>query len=532
MENNAWKYQDYLCSVCGLPLRSPHCGTEEFLEDRSHPGFDTEDAIAKLTKGELWLDDAMLLCDPDDEVAHMIPSFSYENLRDYAMQHLDTHTSLPPPLEPPAKSNIEEFKAEHMGGPCFYLYDLGGIKREVNVNHWDFPTFDGRSYIPIHSACLGMAKKVIRHSSHKYLGSIRSLFLALRWRHAVSNMFGTARAEANYMLAPTRWYLSRVSFWEYGAYDEDGTSDRAEWPGPTHDPEFNLLYTFLSDPIEIEDLTDTILSNLEPCRRDAVRDDATHLQNSLAALPEDIFQVVLSQLRSFRDLPRRATYSIPQHYWKNELILGGKGLLPWLWDIDPDKVNCKADEPCPGGEDFEWNWELLVRQLSRNVDGGIGLDIPGHDVADAISTVFTHNVGTCTYTGYHNDLRYVPRGLHNRRRIWQLLEEMFVGDQLPLEGKPDRDRKHVPPRQKCVQLPWTKEGDLRDSAIWLPTIKRNGAFIRLIGGQVYSTTSKSPLQYWQTPEFRRENGEEADEPVKPASATEVLEVIRKLGYPV
>lgn len=47
---------------------------------------------------------------------------------------------------------------------------------------------------------------------------------------------------------------------------------------------------------------------------------------------------------------------------RKRIMLAGKGLLPWLWDIKPDQVNSKANEPCPGGQDFEWNWELLVRQ--------------------------------------------------------------------------------------------------------------------------------------------------------------------------
>ncbi|KAI1778009.1 hypothetical protein F4818DRAFT_332211 [Hypoxylon cercidicola] len=330
-------------------------------------------------------------------------------------------------------------------------------------------------------------------------------------------MFGATLAEANYMLGPTCWHLPRCHFWEGGEHYDEESGIKAQWPGPTQDAEFNLLYTFLGDPIKIENLTDTILYNLEPCRRDAIGDSATKLQNQFAALPEDIFRTILSHLRSFRDFPRRAMYTLPQHFWKNELILAGKGLLPWLWDIDPGKANSKANEPCPGGESFEWNWELLVRQLTRSVDGGMRNDVPEHvDVHDPHRKEFIHGEDLWTCNGYDNDMKHMPRGLHNRRRIWQLLEEMFVGDQLPLEGDPERGKKHVSPEQKCVQLPWTKEGSLRESAIWLPTIKRDGAFIRRIGGQVYSITNKSPLQYWQTAGFRHDTGEKVDEPVKPA----------------
>lgn len=290
----------------------------------------------------------------------------------------------------------------------------------------------------------------------------------------------------------------------------------------------------MSDPVEIESLTDTLLSNLEPCRRDAAGDEARSLQAHFAALPADIFEIIMSYFRPFRELPRKANHTLPQHFWRNELALASKGLLPWLWDIDSDKVAAKSNEPCPGGQDFEWNWELLVRQLSRGVDGGIRADVPEHiDVYASRGSRggFDHEEDLWTCTGYDNDLRHVPRGLHNRRRIWQLLEEMAVGDQLPLAGEHLRDSKYIPPMQKCVQLPWTKEGDLRASPIWLPSINRDGAYVRKIGGHVYRIASERPLQYWETDEFRALN-DQMDERVDIASVAEILEVIRELGYPV
>lgn len=325
--------------------------------------------------------------------------------------------------------------------------------------------------------------------------------------------------------------MLRENFWEYGDYSHE-RNDTDQWPGPTEDSEFNLLYSFLSDPIEVENLTDTILSNLKPCRRRAVVADADRLETQLAALPEDIFHSILSYSRSFRDLPRKATHTLPQHFWKNELMLAGKGLLPWLWDIDLNKITAKTNEPCPEGEDIEWNWELLVRQLSRGVDGGIRTEVPDHvDVYDDSRKEFKYDEDLWTFTGYHIDMTHVPRGLHNGRRIWQLLEEMFVGDQLPLEGELRRGRSRVGPKKKCVQLPWTKEGALRESAIWLPTINVDVTFVRKIGGQVYSINNRGVLQYWQTTEFRRDNGRHDGKPAEPAPVPEILEVIRKLGYP-
>lgn len=226
---------------------------------------------------------------------------------------------------------------------------------------------------------------------------------------------------------------------------------------------------------------------------------------------------------------------MPQDFWKDELALGGKGLLPWLWDIDLGRVNAKASQPCPGGPDLEWNWELLVRQLSRGVDGGIQSHVPEHiDVYAACSNRgdFDNLEDLWTCTGYDNDLKHVPRGLHNRRRIWQLLEELMVGDQLPLVGQPDKHLTDVPPMEKCVELPWTREGDLRSSGVWLPSIDIRDAFVRRIGGHITRIVGKSPVQYWQTREFRAQHGGEWDEPVEPASVLEMLKVIKNLGYPI
>lgn len=70
---------------------------------------------------------------------------------------------------------------------------------------------------------------------------MRSLFLALRWRHAISRISGGAQEVANYTLQPTYWYEPYWNFWEYNDCDED--LDRSHlWPGPTRDAEFNMLY--------------------------------------------------------------------------------------------------------------------------------------------------------------------------------------------------------------------------------------------------------------------------------------------------
>lgn len=294
--------------------------------------------------------------------------------------------------------------------------------------------------------------------------------------------------------------------------------------------------------MDIRNLTDTLLSNLEPCRRNIVDPETLILQTCLTNLPEDIFHIILLYLRSSRDLPQAPNYILPQRFWKDELIGARQGILPWLWDIEPDKINSKASDSCPGEDGLEWNWEALVRQLSCRVDGGIRQDVPEHIDVYAPSGRRGHyefDEDMWTFTGYAVNLKHVPKGLHNRRRIWQLLEEMFVGDQLPVAKKKSggnlwtmNTHELLSPTEKCVELPWTKEGGLKESAIWLPALCMDYAFARRIGGTVYAIAKKSLAQYWQSSEFRKAKGDESEDPVEPASVAEIYEVIRKIGYPV
>lgn len=246
LANNAWHNLEYICSVCGLPFQS-YDERGWILDCRSGPlppEVDNEDAIAELATNEDWLNDVVLLCDPDDEVGELIPSFAYKELSNCTFKRFENHpSSLHLGQSVARSSKIEEHEGEHMGGPCFYLCEPGCVrKHEVNISHEDFPTFDGRSYIPIHSACLTMAKRVIEFSSQKYLRSMRSLFLALRWRHAISRKSGGIREESNYTLGSSHWYGPQRGWWWQGGVEYEIKDGNVPWPGPTKDTEFNMLY--------------------------------------------------------------------------------------------------------------------------------------------------------------------------------------------------------------------------------------------------------------------------------------------------
>ncbi|KAF4827875.1 hypothetical protein CGCTS75_v007861 [Colletotrichum tropicale] len=237
-------------------------------------------------------------------------------------------------------------------------------------------------------------------------------------------------------------------------------------------------------------------------------------------------------------MPRISSRLVPQPLWKEQLKAGCQGLLPWLWDVEPALIDAKDAEPCPGSPEFEWDWELLFRQLSRGIDyGKITEPIDRHRVEDLrqVDLVFDK---ACT--GYSTDMQYVPAGLHNRRRVWQLLEEVFVGDALPWETtvvSGYASTTHIPAIEDCVPLWWNKSGDqILSEPIWIPSINNIDAFRRRLGGEVYILERYAGLQYWQKPSLiaqHETSGDETETPdVHGASVEEIYSVLRPLGYPV
>ncbi|KAL4406424.1 hypothetical protein CABS03_12825 [Colletotrichum abscissum] len=78
------------------------------------------------------------------------------------------------------------------------------------------------------------------------------------------------------------------------------------------------------------------------------------LTDNLSKLPTEILDNILAAMG--RDMPPESSHQLPQRLWKDQLKAGSRGLLPWLWDIDPACVDAKDSELCPGGESFEWDW--------------------------------------------------------------------------------------------------------------------------------------------------------------------------------
>lgn len=235
---------EYCCSVCGLPCRRLGGRVGEILDDITSTQYSQgvdQKLVRELQGGAGWLDQVRLLCDPDDEVGHLIPTLAYENLEK------PWQSTAPEPARPrPQAAEIEEYPAEQEGGPFFHRRHRHGYVGaayaqpcQVNVDYWDFPTADGRAYIPVHVACLEMAKRVIRTSSNRFLNSMRGFWTALRWRHGMTHKFKSEDSQANYMLAPRHWYHPNPAWLDlpYGAGQVN-----EKWRGPSGEPAFNIYH--------------------------------------------------------------------------------------------------------------------------------------------------------------------------------------------------------------------------------------------------------------------------------------------------
>ncbi|KAF4458894.1 factor for adipocyte [Fusarium albosuccineum] len=457
------------CTICGIQPFP----WENNLPER--PSF----GLAEMTD---WWGDVVLLCDPSDEVGHLVSSC------DNKSTPIDTSTMLYTIHEYSQDNSRPEIEMHDATWAVNSLFNLPKLKDFTKMVHLDssnsqFKTFDGRVYIPVHRSCLGLAEKVWALSNHCYIRDMRGLWTALRSR-------------LDY----------RMLFCPHIGSGKDFAWTRA-WPGHNRAAAKNFRDLFGINPLHIPNLTNTILGNLEQAVTGRTKKLVHKTAVRIAA----------------RKLPEAAAGTLPQWFWRDQL---NAGTLPWLWDIDTELIDAADRKSCPGGENYEWDWELLYRKLSQGVDFGVrnGIDREWDPCWDKERNgrVIRPAESNWVTTGYHDTLKHVPPGLHNRRRVWQLLEEMFVGDVLPWTEMGWQDEGL--PEKECMPMLWTKSGRFSERPFWLPRIDIGG-FGYKIKGSVYLRWDYHPMQYWQKfkPGLKRE---------PPATVEKINAVLRGLGYPV
>ena len=223
------------CLICGIKLY------QFVLEDEHDRQW-----VAELSSRSDWWADVRLLCDPDDELGTACPTFSYSGLtrRCYTTEGLACPEKLRPRSE---ASDIEDHPGRFEGVGCFLRLDPDGpktvwIKRATYESHHQ-RTFDGRQYIPVHSVCLDIAKKVWERSPKEaFVKDMRGLFLALAWRYCMlTKCYGFMREyPPNYMVGRADFYMKWDSWRRQLTNPRSKFRPKRALPGHAEDPLDNI----------------------------------------------------------------------------------------------------------------------------------------------------------------------------------------------------------------------------------------------------------------------------------------------------
>ncbi|SCO76809.1 uncharacterized protein FRV6_01021 [Fusarium oxysporum] len=251
-----------------------------------------------------------------------------------------------------------------------------------------------KMYIGIHAACDDLASHVIKSPFSSNIRSTSELWLTLERRCA--SYLGQRLQQCplprdmNYIppipnnlpgqpisLGFERYYIPEYCIENWGD----------EWGG-----------WWDEDPIEIPDLTARLLSNLEPL-------DDISAEISTEVSPEQINDYIYSFFQDTQSFPND-NYRISQSIWKEIFFQ-----IPFLWDLDILAVYDRTGSNAKNVE--KWNWEKLTRQVMSS---------PHPSPPDAASY---RKEGIWSYEEVGLD---VPGGFTNRRRIWQILEDMRPND--------------------------------------------------------------------------------------------------------
>ncbi|OTA65974.1 hypothetical protein K449DRAFT_431436 [Hypoxylon sp. EC38] len=287
--------------------------------------------------------------------------------------------------------------------------ELAYNQEEVLANHSYGRDMNGEwgsmpYYIATHGACLEVAESAMRHSPHDiFVRDLRTLWKVLRMRFKVDDSYYMSLimdsvARPQRIQLPHAYYMPfRPSPLAMG-YAPGEEADQAA--ASNHKIErWEAAY-----PLHVPDATETILKNLKSLPpAPATIPEAIHSQKKFLALPPELQNHICTFLTSSHGMPNLCNGLLPQSVWR-EILISGR-CLPFLRDLDVNIIQdfCARWDREQG--DREPNWELLVRKLSQEAWGI-------YDVEKSILKI--------------------PNGLRNRRRIWKLVEEMYVGDLVPI----------------------------------------------------------------------------------------------------
>ncbi|KAF4336272.1 hypothetical protein FBEOM_9876 [Fusarium beomiforme] len=269
---------------------------------------------------------------------------------------------------------------------------------DVNEESDDHSQWVGKMYVGIHAACENLAHRVMRFSFNAKIRSTGDLWLTLERRCArvinkdsgKSGMHFTppipkSKPGEPFTVGFERYYVPSHNIYRYGD-DWEGWWDK--------------------DPIEIPCLSTQLMENLKP-----VGEASNQLSGSLLkfrkhieALPQEIKDQICSFFHHGQ-IHIECNYLMPISMWKEVFFQ-----IPFLWDLDIKAVYNKTGTEDSGAE--QWDWEKITRQVMSPPEPSPRGALEGDDGIWSFDKVGLN----------------VPGGFTNRRRIWQILEDMYPND--------------------------------------------------------------------------------------------------------
>ncbi|KAL6912452.1 hypothetical protein FSST1_010212 [Fusarium sambucinum] len=247
-----------------------------------------------------------------------------------------------------------------------------------------------KMYIAVHPACEDMAKRVIETSSIAKVHSIGDLWLALERRCA-------GYLHWAWQQQPRRRDERFIPPIPYNTVDEPGLHG---YYAPLHCLEHwgdEWEGWWDENPVNIPNLTTDLMSNLERVEPTL----APKLKELLELSPNEIKNHINTFVQD-GEFSLDCNYLMPQSMWAEVFFH-----IPFLWDLNIDTVYKKTGS---SKDDLErWNWEKLTRQVMSRAE-------ISHDVKPWVDDEEAWD--------YSDVGLNVPGGFANRRRIWQILEEL------------------------------------------------------------------------------------------------------------
>lgn len=270
------------------------------------------------------------------------------------------------------------------------------------------PEGENTVYIPMHRSCFLIALKAPAWDQATS-SPLRAVFRVLRHRYQVSWTQVLRRFppphDSNF-LQDVLWWSRKTCINSIGFRDTEG-AERGYFHYECMREEDSVWrnHYLAHDPLNIPGLTSTLLSNLEPRVPRKYAPGSSQFRGRLRRLPNELKLLIFDSVASAQDWPLRCTRLLGPRFWKT-LFNNSHPCFAWLWDLDREMV--RRTDP-----HLKMDWELLFRKLSQ-----------GPKVADC----FGGNSTESDFETFRGVLKTVPPGLEGRRRIWKLLEEMYIGD--------------------------------------------------------------------------------------------------------